>query len=127
MDHGHARIRHRGALGDPTSEQFTARIARHLGSAREGYAVDSHGYRCYLIVDRPSNQVAWIPPHKEHRATFFQPDDGVADYLRTQRRVQRGSLRRLDVFTIRRGAMAREATRSIFSAQRVPPSSMLDR
>jgi hypothetical protein len=91
MASGHAHRRHGAELGRLTTTQFKSQVTNHLRSARTAYAVETpDGHRSYLVADPAQNRVAWIPPHKEHRATFFAPDDGVADYVSTKQRLARG-------------------------------------
>lgn len=129
MANGHARGKHGAELGDPSRAAYQRRVARHLLSAPIAFAVTGgDGLPRYFLGDPAGNQAAWITPHKERRSTFFQPRNGVTNYVRAQHRAkpaERWATLNIDAIRTRAREVQRAAMRQ--PARRRPHGRQLDR
>jgi hypothetical protein len=130
MADGHGRERHGSELGHPSRATYQRRVARHLREAPFAFEVTGDDDKPrYFVADPARNQAAWITPHKQDRSTFFQPRNGVADYVRHQHETKPAERWiALDIEATReRGRESqRTAAHAITSVRRVPRGRQLE-
>lgn len=88
MARDHARGEHGRQLGNLDIGDFRALAIRHFSTAPRAWIVEPpSGPHCYLVTDPATGLIAWVPPHKEDRATLFRPEQGADAFVATRRTV----------------------------------------